>query len=74
MILSSFINSLTATIYFFNKLRHCLMYFRIFVLCQRLIARNVANGFLLNSGASHCYEACCIDDVSRGSLSGYENI
>jgi hypothetical protein len=59
--------------HFFNKLYHCLITFRIFVRCQRLIARNVANGFFLNRGVSHCYEACCIDDMSRGSLSGYEN-
>jgi hypothetical protein len=58
----------------FNKLRHCLITFPFFVRCQRLIARNVANGFLLNRGVSHCYETCCIDDVSRGSLSGYKSI
>ena len=37
----------------FNELRACLITFPIFVRCQRLIARNVANGFLLNRGASH---------------------
>ncbi len=63
---------------FFDRARtlivvNLLITFRIFVRCQRLIARNVANGFLLNRGVSHHYEACRIDDVSRGSLSGYEN-
>jgi hypothetical protein len=51
------INSLTAMVAYlrplFFELRHCLITFRIFVRCQRLIARNVANGFLLNCGASH---------------------
>ena len=71
-------NSLTAMVAYmrplFNNLRHCLITFWIFVRCQRLIARNVANGFLLNRGVSHCYEACCINEVSRGSLSSYKNI
>ena len=58
---------------FFNKLRHFLITFQIFIRCQRLIARNVANGFLLNRGVSHCYEACRINDVSRGFLLGYKN-
>ncbi len=57
-----------------SLVRHCLITFRIFVRCQRLITRNVANCFFLNRGASHCYEACCIDDMSRGSFSGYESI
>jgi hypothetical protein len=71
---SKYLNSLTAMVSYmrplFFELRNCLITFRIFVRCQHLIARNVANGFLLNRGISHCYEACCIDDVSRGSLSG----
>ena len=46
--------------------------FQFFVHCQRLIARNVANGFLLNRGISHCYEACRIDYVSRGFVLRYE--
>jgi hypothetical protein len=50
-------NSLTAVVAYlrplFFELRHCLITFRIFVRCQRLIARNEANGFLLNRGASH---------------------
>ena len=40
--------------------------------CQRLIARNVPDGFLLFSLEKSLYEVCRIDDVSRGSLSGYE--
>jgi hypothetical protein len=35
----------------FFELRTSLISFRIFVRCQRLIARNVANGFLLFSPA-----------------------
>jgi hypothetical protein len=70
-------NSLTAMVAYmrplFNELCHCLITFRIFVRCQRLIARNVANGFLLNRGILHCYKACRIDDMSRGSLLGYKN-
>jgi hypothetical protein len=57
-----------------------LISFRIFVRCQRLIARNVADGFLLFFLLILLFfllirfnEARCIDDVSRGSLSGYEN-
>jgi hypothetical protein len=53
----------------FFELRTSLISFGIFVRCQRLIARNVADGFLLFSLA----DTCRIDDVSRGSLSGYEN-
>jgi hypothetical protein len=34
---------------FFFELRESLISFRIFVRCQRLIARNVADGFLLFS-------------------------
>ena len=41
-----------------------LISFPIFVRSQRLIARNV----------SHFYEACCIDEVSRGSVSGPETL
>ena len=71
------INSLTAMVSYmrplFNVFRHCLITFRFFVRSQRLIARNVANGFLLNRGVSHCYEACHINEVSRGSLSSYKN-
>jgi hypothetical protein len=47
------------------ELRKCLITFPIFVPSQRLIARNVRELFSFNN-------ACCIDDVSRGSLSCYE--
>jgi hypothetical protein len=40
---------------------------------QHLIARNVADGFILFSFADTFDAACSIDDVSRGSLSGYKN-
>jgi hypothetical protein len=55
------------------ELRTSLISFRIFVRCQRLIARNVADGFLLILLLTRFNEACRINDVSRGSLSGYEN-
>jgi hypothetical protein len=58
------------------KKAHCMLQslitFRIFVRCQRLINRNVRQLFSSNRGVSHLYEACRIDDVSRGSLLGYE--
>jgi hypothetical protein len=56
----------------FFELRASLIRFRIFVRCQRLIARNVADGFLLFFLLTRFNEARCIDDVSRGSLLGYE--
>ncbi len=52
--------------------RDCLITFPIFVLSQRLIARNVRELFSFNRGVSHLNEACRINDVSRGSLSYYE--
>ena len=58
----------------FFELRASLITFRIFVRCQRLIARNVADGFLFFLLLTRFNEARCINDVSRGSLSGYENI
>ncbi len=54
------------------ELRDCLITFPIFVLSQRLIARNVRKLFSFNRGVSHLNEACRIDDMSRGSLSCYE--
>jgi hypothetical protein len=56
----------------FFELRTSLITFPIFVRCQRLIARNVADDFLLFSFADTFNEACRVDDVSRGSLSVYE--
>jgi hypothetical protein len=54
------------------ELCDCLITFPIFVLSQRLIARNVCELFSFNRGVLHLNKACCIDDVSRGSLSCYE--
>ena len=54
------------------ELRDCLITFPIFVLSQRLIARNVRELFSFNRGISHLHEACCINDISRGSLSCYD--
>jgi len=53
----------------FFELRASLISFQIFVRCQRLIARNDREFFSSNRGISHLYEACRINDVSRGSLS-----
>jgi hypothetical protein len=54
------------------ELRKCLITFPIFVPSQRLIARNVCELFSFNCGVLHLNNACCIDDVSRGSLSCYK--
>jgi hypothetical protein len=54
------------------ELHKCLITFLLFVLSQRLIARNDRELFSFNRGFSHLNEACCIDDVSRGSLSCYK--
>ncbi len=56
----------------FNELRASLITFPIFVRCQRLIARNDRELFSSNRGISHLNEACCIDELSRGSILGYE--
>jgi hypothetical protein len=37
-----------------------------------LIARNVCELFSFNRGISHLNEACRIDELSRGSVLGYE--
>jgi hypothetical protein len=54
------------------ELRDCLITFPIFVPSQRLIARNVCELFSFNRGISHLNEACRIDELSRGSVLGYE--
>ena len=54
------------------ELRDCLITILIFVLSQRLIARNVRELFSFNRGVSHLNEARPIDDVSRGSLLCYK--
>ncbi len=45
---------------------------RSFDLCQCLIARCVHEHFLFNRGVSHFYTACCMDEQSRISISGYK--
>jgi hypothetical protein len=52
------------------ELRDRLITFPIFNRSQRLIARNVCELSSSNCGYSHFYEACCINEVSRGSVSG----
>ncbi len=54
------------------ELRDCFITIPIFVLSQRLIARNVRELFSFNRGVSHLNEARPIDDVSRGSLLCYK--
>ena len=46
--------------------------FWIFVCWQCLTARNVAELFSYNHGVSHFYAARRIDELSRGSISGYK--
>ena len=54
------------------ELHDCLITFPIFVPSQRLIARNLPELFSYNRGVSHFYAACRIDELSRGSILGYE--
>jgi hypothetical protein len=53
---------------FFDKLVWCLVRSPIFVCCQRLIARKIAELFSSNSAISQFYEDCGINDESRGSV------
>jgi hypothetical protein len=53
---------------FFNKLRARLITFPIFVRWQHLIARIICKLFSSNCVVSHLNEACCIDELSRGSI------
>ncbi len=46
--------------------------FLLFVRWQHLIARNHRELFSSNHVISHLYEACRIDDLSRGSVLEYE--
>jgi hypothetical protein len=55
---------------FFDKLCSRLITFRICVCWQRWIARNVHELFSSNSGVSHFYTACRIDELGRGFISG----
>ena len=54
------------------KLCDSLITFSIVVHSQYLIDRNVAKLFSSNLGVSHLNEACCVDEVSRGFVSGPE--
>ena len=69
---TSAINSLTAIgghdRQLFDKLLWCLVSSPIFVRCQRLMPRKIAELFSSNRAMSQSYEACGIDDVSRGSV------
>ena len=51
-----------------DKLLWCLVSSPIFVCCQRLIARKIAELFSTNRAVSQLYQAWGIDDVSRGSV------
>ncbi len=55
---------------FKKKLGSRLITFQIVVRCQRLIAGKVAVVFLLNRGISHFCTACCINELSKGFISG----
>ncbi len=46
----------------------------VHLIVGRLIARNVNKLFLFNRDVSHFYAACCIDELSRGSIKGCEKI
>ena len=52
----------------FDKLLWCLVSSPIFVHCQHLIARKIAELFNSNSAMSQFNEDCGINDVSRGSV------
>ena len=52
------------------QLRDRLISFPFYVRSQCLIARNVRKLFSSNRSISHFYEACRINEVSRGSVSG----
>jgi hypothetical protein len=45
----------------------------IFVCCQRLIARNVADGFSFLANIRDLDETCCTNALSRGSIVGLKN-
>ena len=68
----SCLNSLTANgvhdRQLFDKLLWCLVSSPIFVSCQRLMPRKIAELFNSNRAMSQFYEAGGIDDVSRGSV------
>ncbi len=53
----------------FDKLLWRLVTSTIFVRCQRLIARKLAELFGFNRGVRPFFAACCFDELSRGSIS-----
>ncbi len=53
----------------FNELRARVVSTRIFVRCQRLLARKISELFSLNRGVRLFYAACRFDELSRGSVS-----
>ena len=74
---ATMVNSLTTMVsymipHFVFELCSSLITFLIFVRWQRLIARNVRQLFSSNRGILHLNEASCIDELSRGSVLGYE--
>jgi hypothetical protein len=66
------VNSLTAVgghdHQLFDKLLWCSVSSPIFVRCQCLIARKIAELFSSNRAMSQFYKACGINDVSTGSV------
>jgi hypothetical protein len=70
------VNSLTTMVAemrpLFFELRDRLITFLLFVRWQCLIARIDRELFSSNPGVSHLNEACRIDELSRGSVLGYE--
>ena len=52
----------------FNKLHCWLVTWPIFVRCQCLMARKIADLFSLNCGIWHFYAAHCFDELSKGSV------
>ena len=66
------LNSLTAIVaheqQLFNKLHWWLVTSPIFVRCQRLMARKIAEIFSFNRGVWPFYAACRFDELSRGSV------
>jgi hypothetical protein len=53
----------------FNKPLWCLVRSPTFVCCQHLIARKIAELFGFNRGVQPFYAACCLDELSEGSIS-----
>jgi hypothetical protein len=53
----------------FNELRVCVVSPQIFVCCQCLMARKIAERFGFNHGIQPFYAACCFDELSKGFVS-----